>query len=216
MLIKMLPEPEKGLLLDLIQLLALSDNPILWDGKKYDELTSDTDLSKLSIQADVQESELIADLERSAGQSVRRRSNFFGSVARSLPQIMREKAQARALGVEDKSIEISIVEAELIEKLKMFPIHKMELPETRIAAAQAVLGQLLEGQSATQPELPKIMLFEMILVALRDGSISSIERELLKEFQHHYQIADFIFEDLLDRAEALNGEISKTIALVLE
>lgn len=62
MLIKMLPEPEKKLLLDLIQLLALSDNPILWDGKKYDELTSDTDLSNLSIQADEQESELIADL----------------------------------------------------------------------------------------------------------------------------------------------------------
>lgn len=79
MLIKMLPEPEKKLLLDLIQLLALSDNPILWDGKKYDELTSDTDLSNLSIQADEQESELIADLERSAGQSVRRESSIFGS-----------------------------------------------------------------------------------------------------------------------------------------
>jgi uncharacterized tellurite resistance protein B-like protein len=110
----------------------------------------------------------------------------------------------------------SRVETYLIEELKKFPIHKIELPETRIAAAQTVLAQLLEGQSATRPEPPKIMLFEMFLVALRDGSISSIERELLKAFQHHYEIADFIFEDLLDRAKALNSEVSKTIALVLE
>lgn len=212
MLIKMLPEPEKKLLLDIIQLLALSDNPILWDGKKYDELTSDTDLSNLSIQADEQESELIADLERSAGQSVRRESSTFGpgSSSGSIYAFFSQNMTAGAL------TGTSSVERELIEKLKTFPIHKMELPETRVATAQTVLAKLLEGQSATRPEPPKIMLFEMILVALRDGSISSIERELLKAFQHHYQIADFIFEDLLDRAEALNSEVSKTIALVLE
>lgn len=216
MLIKMLPEPEKGLLLDLIQLLALSDNPLLWDGKKYDELTSDTDLSKLSIQADEQESELIADLERSAGQSARKQSSLSSSTVRTLPQIMKERARIGASRTEERLIDTSLVEAELIEKLKMFPIHKMELSENRIDSAKAVLVQLLEGQSATRPEPPKIMLFEMILVALRDGSISPIEFELLKTFQHHYEIADFIFEDLLDRAEALNSEVSKTIALVLE
>jgi len=216
MLIKMLPEPEKGLLLDLIQLLALSDNPLLWDGKKYDELTSDTDLSKLSIQADEQESELIADLERSAGQSTRKKSSFPGSAARTLSQVMRDRARIGTPRAEERLIETSLVEAELIEKLKMFPVHKMEQSESRMITAKAVLAQLLDGQSLTRPEPPKIMLFEMILVALRDGSISPIERELLKAFQDHYQIADFIFEELLDRAEALNNEVSKTIALVLE
>lgn len=209
MLIKMLLEPEKKLLLNLIQLLALSDNPILWDGKKYDELTSDTDLSSLSIQSDEQESELIADLENSAGQSVSRASGLFGS---SVSHALTERL-TQAMGALTGT---SRVETYLIEELKKFPIHKIELPETRIAAAQTVLAQLLEGQSATRPEPPKIMLFEMFLVALRDGSISSIERELLKAFQHHYEIVDFIFEDLLDRAKALNSEVSKTIALVLE
>ena len=80
MLIKMLPKPEKGLLLDLLQLLALSDNPILWDGKRYDELTSDTDLSKLSIQVDELERELISDLERSSGQSLRGSSSIGESL----------------------------------------------------------------------------------------------------------------------------------------
>lgn len=205
MLIKMLPEPEKGLLLDLLQLLALSDNPILWDGKRYDELTSDTDLSKLSIQVDELERELISDLERSSGQSLRGSSSFEGVLAGVL-----------AGGLKSGKAPTSIVEEQLIAELKTFPIHKMELPETRVAAAKAVLDKILEDQSKDRPEPPKIMLFDMILLALRDGSISSIERELLKAFQHHYQIQDFIFEELLDRAEALNSEVSKTIALVLE
>lgn len=205
MLIKMLPKPEKGLLLDLLQLLALSDNPILWDGKRYDELTSDTDLSKLSIQVDESERELISDLERSSGQSLRGSSSFEGVLAGVL-----------AGGLKSGKAPTSIVEEQLIAELKTFPIHKMELPETRVAAAKAVLDKLLEDQSKDRPEPPKIMLFDMILLALRDGSISSIERELLKAFQHHYQIQDFIFEELLDRAEALNSEVSKTIALVLE
>ncbi len=205
MLIKMLPKPEKGLLLDLLQLLALSDNPILWDGKRYDELTSDTDLSKLSIQVDELERELISDLERSSGQSLRGSSSFEGVLAGVL-----------AGGLKSGKAPTSIVEEQLIAELKTFPIHKMELPETRVAAAKAVLVKLLEDQSKDRPEPPKIMLFDMILLALRDGSISSIERELLKAFQHHYQIQDFIFEELLDRAEALNSEVSKTIALVLE
>lgn len=205
MLIKMLPEPEKGLLLDLLQLLALSDNPILWDGKRYDELTSDTDLSKLSIQVDELERELISDLERSSGQSLRGSSSFEGVLAGVL-----------AGGLKSGKAPTSIVEEQLIAELKTFPIHKMELPETRVAAAKAVLDKLLEDQSKDRPEPPKIMLFDMILLALRDGSISSIECELLKAFQHHYQIQDFIFEELLVRAEALNSEVSKTIALVLE
>ena len=205
MLIKMLPEPEKGLLLDLLQLLALSDNPILWDGKRYDELTSDTDLSKLSIQVDELERELISDLERSSGQSLRGSSSFEGVLSGML-----------AAGLRSGKAPTSIVEEQLIAELKTFPIHKMELPETRVAAAKAVLDKLLEDQSKDRPEPPKIMLFDMILLALRDGSISPIEFELLKEFQHHYQIQDFIFEELLDRAESLNSEVSKTIALVLE
>lgn len=188
MLIKLLPEQEKPLLLDLVELLALSDNPVLWDGKKYDEITSDTDLSNLSIQIDAQENELIADLEHSAGCPEHRESSWLSTS----------------------------VKKRLIQQLKTFALNKVELPESRMAASQAVLAQLLEGRTTDRPENPKIMLFEMLLVALRDGSISSIEQKLLRAFQHHYQLEDFIFNDLQERAEALNAEVSKTIALVLE
>lgn len=210
MLIKLLPKLDKKLLLDLTELLALSDNPVLWDGKKYDEITSNTDLDDLSIQIDEQENELIKDLKQSAGLPEHRNSTW--------------------------------VEYRLVEQLKTFPLNKVELAETRMAASQAVLAQLLEERSTSEPEYvsltmkmkalrsgtalqeerssrpedPKIMLFEMFLVALRDGVISSIELELLKAFQRHYQLEDFIFDELLERAEALNAEVSKTIALVLE
>lgn len=189
MLIKLLSEPEQTLLLGLAELLALSDNPLLWDGKKYDEITSDTDLSELSIQINDQEKELITDLLRSAGHD-----EDYG----------------------DSSYLIREVKEFLEDQLKTFPLHKQELAETRMGAAQAALNQLLEEHSTSRPEAPKIMLFEMFLVALRDGAISSIEQELLKAFQRHYQLEDFIFDELLERAEALNTEISKTIALVLE
>lgn len=188
MLIKLLPEPEKPLLLDLAELLALSDNPVLWDGKKYDDLTSDTDLNNISIQIDEQENELLADLEHAAGHPEHREPSWLSTSVKN----------------------------RLIEQLKSFALSRVELPESRMAASQAVLAQLLEGRSTDRPEVPKIMLFEMFIVALRDGSISSIEQKLLRALQHHYQIEDFIFDDLLERAKALNDEVSKTIALVLE
>ena len=188
MLIKLLSEPEQTLLLGLTELLALSDNPLLWDGKEYDAITSNTNLSDLSIQINDQEKELITDLQRSAGHEEYGESSYL----------------------------IQEIKELLEDQLKTFALHKQELTETRITASQAVLTQLLEERPTSRPEAPKIMLFEMFLVALRDGAISAIEQELLKAFQCHYQLEDFIFDELLERAEALNAEVSKTIALVLE
>ncbi|WP_374088435.1 hypothetical protein [Methylomicrobium lacus] len=187
MLIKLLPESEKELLLDLTKLLTLSDNPLLWGGKPSDELTSNSDLTDISIQKDEQEDELIADFERSAGFS------SFWSARKS-----------------------ERVERQLIEELKKLPISKIEQAESRLHAATTVLKKHLEGKSFNFPSTARIILFELILAALRDGNISNIEQALLKEVQLHCQLEDFIFDDLLERAEALNNEISKTISIVLE
>jgi len=184
MLIKLLPDAEKEHLIELAKLLALSDNPLLWDGKTADEFTSDTDLSALSILKSEQEQALIDDLEQSVGS----RSRWYSSE----------------------------VETRLIEELKAFPIPKVEQPEYRIQAATVVLKELLKELQPETPAAPKIMLFELLLVALRDGHISNIEWLLLKEFQQHHRLEDFIFDDLLERAETLNLEVSKTISIVLE
>ena len=92
----------------------------------------------------------------------------------------------------------------------------MEKPSTRVAASTSLLLELLEQKKYGSPSTPKIILYELFLVALRDGNISGVEWALLKEFQRYQKLEDFIFNDLLERAEALNQEISKTISIILE
>jgi hypothetical protein len=191
MLIKLLSDSDKKHLLELSKLLALADKPLLWDGKTSDEFTSSTDLSALSIQEGAQERELIAELEKSISPP---------SSTVSLPRMMRPVD----------------VGTRLIEALKKYPIPKAEKPETRVQAATTVLKEILKGKKFELPTAPKVILFELLLVALRDGTITSVEWALLKEFQIHHQLEDFIFDDLLERAETLNQEVSKTISIILE
>jgi hypothetical protein len=108
------------------------------------------------------------------------------------------------------------VAAQLIEALKKYPVSKAEKPEARVQAATTVLKELLKNKKFELPTAPKVILFELLLVALRDGTITGVEWALLKEFQLHHQLEDFIFDDLLERAETLNQEVSKTISIILE
>lgn len=190
MLVKFLSQADKEHLLELAELLSLADNPLLWDGKRKDEVTSETNLSNLSIQDVELESALITELRSEGEQNAY--SGFFASV-RSSP-----------------------VKEKLIKKLKALPIHTVEEPTNRAEAAKIVLKELLEGKKYEIPSVPKLMLFELMSMALCDGSISSIEWVLLKEFQHHHHLEDFIFDDILERAEIVNKEVSKTIAIILE
>ncbi|MEL0578327.1 hypothetical protein AACK17_07220 [Pectobacterium punjabense] len=188
MFIKLLPDEEKSHLLDLARLLALSDKPLLWDGKTKDELTSRSNIDALSIQQGELENELLSAFELSVTTSSSYRSVLFDEP----------------------------IEEQLIEALKTFPFINMDSAESRVQAATVVLKTLLEKKKADEPTVPKIILLQLILFTLRDGNITNIEWLLLKEIQRYYQVQDFIFDDLLKRAEVLNSEINKTIALILE
>ena len=54
MLIKMLPKNDREHLLDLASLIAISDKPILWDGKSYDEINTETNLELISLAAETE------------------------------------------------------------------------------------------------------------------------------------------------------------------
>lgn len=190
MLMRFLHDEDKMYLLELAMLLALSDKPLLWDGKPSDELTSSTNLDALSIQEGELERELIADLQISAGISQSGRHNC--------------------------EVILNLTRKFLLEILKTYPISKVEKPEARAQAAITVLKQILKRKQYKLQTAPRVILFELMLVALRDGNISGIEWALLKEYQLHHQLDDFIFDDLLERAGALNQEVSKTIAIILE
>ena len=111
---------------------------------------------------------------------------------------------------------MSSTEDKLLKVIKTFPLQIAEEPASRVSAANAVLKDILDGEEFDSPAVAKVMLFELMSMALCDGSISSIEFNLLKEIQHHCKLEDFIFDDILDRAESVNQEVSKTIAIILE
>lgn len=194
MLVKLLFATDKKHLLELLKLLALADKLLLWEGKTKEEITSETDLGKLSIQKGKQETALIADLESEDKQSFD--TQFSGLFASAFGS--------------------TSVEARLLDKIKTFPAQKVEEPVTRVQAATMILKEMLEGKKFEFPSVSKLMLFELILMALSGSSISIIEWALLKEFQHHHHLEDFISDDILERAETMNKEVSKTISIILE
>ena len=199
MLIKLLPESEKDLLLDIAKILVLSSNALLWGAKKSDELTLESNLDDISIQTDEKEKELIKDLSQSIGIDISQNS-FFHKTPNLFGSFLFNES----------------IERKLISEIKKAPIKNIESTENRAHAAKSVMAIALKDKHNEQPEPPKIMLFELFLVALRNGSISNIEFALLKDFQFHYGLEDFVFDDLLERAEALNNEVSKAISIVLE
>ena len=64
--------------------------------------------------------------------------------------------------------------------------------------------------------LPGIMLYELMLMALAGGEMSSIEYRFLEIFKQHHRIDDCDFDEILERAKTTYREVQKTIALVLE
>ena len=196
MLIKLLSGEDKKHLLSLVKLLSLADNPLLWDGKRKEQITSETDLDKLTIQTVEQENTLFQELE-------------------SEHPLEPNSSTAGTFGFFQHTNNYP-VEKRLLEKLKVYPLQSVEAPESRAQAALAVLRELLEGKQFDRPFIPKLMLFELMLMALCSENITSIEWVLLKEFQNHHHLEDFIFEDLLERADAVTREVSKTISIILE
>lgn len=193
MLVKFLSKADKEHLVALAELISFADNPLLWDGKPKKEIGSKTNLENLSIQDEGRESALIAEL-KSEGVQISESFQFIGF----------------------GSIENSAVKNKLIDKLKKYPLQTVDETANRLSAASSVLRELLEGKKFDIPSVPKLMLFELISLALCDGNISGIEMALLKEFQKHHKLEDFIFDDILERAEIVNSEANKTIAIILE
>ena len=201
MLIKLLDSSEQRLLLNLVNLLSLSDNPLHWDGKDSEEGASKPDLYSLTVSIDDQEKALITGLEYEVISSVKKDGSFFG-----LP----------GLDPIDVDGRFNYAMSMLLSEIKKHPESELESEETRLISALNVLKIILRGERFDEVSVPKIMLYELFLVALSDGHISDIEMGLLKAFQTHFEIEDFMFDEILERAEALTQEISKTISLVFE
>ncbi len=187
MLLKLLSDQDKREFLEVAELLVLSDKPLLWDGKLTEEITPQTNISNISIKQSAQDESLIAEAK--------------AECQRDSPEF--PFASGR-------------MEARIVERLRTFPLQKIEEPGTRSAAVSAILREILKGKKSEIPSVPKLMLFELMLLALAGGKISSVEWKLLNDFKHHYHVEDYLFEDLLKRAEVIHQEINKTLSIILE
>ena len=189
MLLKLLSAQDREYLLDIAELLSISDKPLLWDGKIKEEITFKSDIKEISIQKGEKENSILNDL-KSEGK-IKNYSSFgiFTS---------------------------SNIEEKLLEKIKNIPLQKIEEPGIRAEAALVILRELLKDKKPENPSSPKVMLFELMLVALVSGNISNIKWQILDEFKNHYRLDDYIFNDLLERAETSHREINKTLSIILE
>ncbi|MCH4225229.1 MAG: hypothetical protein LKF64_09530 [Alcaligenes faecalis] len=190
MFYKLLGSDDRKYLLKMAKLLVLCDKPLLWDGKPSNEIKTGTNLDVLSIVESENEREIIDELEIFAGMT-----DGFGF------RDMESSEQVHDL---------------LIGALKEFPISMVEKPEVRLQAAGRVFKNIVGDRRFDIPTVPKAVLFELLMVALGDGHVAGIKWTLLKDFQKYHKIDDFIFDDLLECAEALSRETSKTLSIILE
>lgn len=196
MLVKLLSDDHKAHLLELAELLSIADKPLLWDGKTKDEVTARTDMKKVSFAKGEAESKLLSDWSQEVSGSM------------TIPFSWGNIASGKAPATE--------VEKLLLDQLDDVPLHKnTEDSVARLNAVSAALHRLLEGVSGT-PHAVRIMLYELMLMALASGGISSIEYRFLEIVKQHHQVDDCDFGEILERAETMYREVQKTIALVLE
>lgn len=202
MLVKLLSEEDKAHFFQLAELLSISDKPLLWDGKAKDEVTSRTDMKKVSFAKGEAESKLLSDWSREVSGDKDMRATGY---KQKLADILRGEASPTA------------VEKLLLDQLAGVPLHKnTEDSVERLNAVSAILHRLLEGTSATTPHAVRIVLYELMLMALAAGGISTIEYRFLEILKQHHRVDDRDFAEILERAESMYREVLKTIALVLE
>ena len=184
MFLYLLPDTEQATFLKVARLLSVSDNPMLWDGKTHEEVTGDTNLSKVSLDE--------SEHERA----------IFDSFSRECGKVYRSDG----------------VTKELLKRLQTMPLVRQSDPVERARVACEVLDSLIDKAmvEAAQPAVPKVMLYELMLLALADGEVSSVEEAQLRRLADIFGIDDYIYNDLLERAESINREASRTVAIILE
>jgi hypothetical protein len=195
MLLKQLSLDDKRDFLCIAELLSLADKPLLLGDKFRIRSVARTNFgTKLSIER--------SDAELAAMDELAWKCD-------SSDDAILDYASGNRFGRMD-------IEPALLKRFDKLPQDHTEEPAARATVTLDVLREVLKGRKAEMPSVPKVMLFELMLLALAKGSISSIEWQLLNEFMHHHQLEKHVFDDLLERAECAHREAQKTLAIILE
>lgn len=210
MLLHMLSHDDQKIFMQIARLLSLSDNPLLFDGKPHEELTANSDLSKISIEESEAELAVLKGFARECGNP-----DVLGSLGAEIGKA----TIAVFSSLTGRERIPTITAGMLIDELGNIPLKNINDPAERLPAAIRVLRKIWgerQDSDKDSPAIAKVMLFDLMLMILADENVTDIEFGLLKEFASLTRVEDFVFDDLLERAKAFNAETSKTIALVLE
>ncbi len=210
MLLKLLSKQDKYDFILIAELLTICDKPILQDGKEINIIAPEINFILLPQQST-------------------HSSNLFGNrgmlPSQHIPEFTIQKNEKEVALIEELKNEgdgyinythSKSVEEKLLKQVSAYSLQNIQKPSTRMAAATAVLKELLTGKLSDFPSVPKIILFELMQVALFDGNISDIKLQLLNEFKHHSKLEDYVFDELLERAKVTIRELKKTIAIIFE
>lgn len=192
MLLKQLSDEDRRLFLGVAELLVLCDKHLLWNGQRRDDSVQNSRSGTLSLQRG-QAAQALEELA----------STLLGTMSVFEGRLVGGPARARVQGA-------------LVERIEALPLYDEDDPVVRVGAATDLLREMLKDKRAAVPSVPKLMLFELFMLALADGSISTVQWQVLSEFRHHYQVENPIFDDLLERARCTHREVRKTLAIILE
>jgi hypothetical protein len=195
MLLKQLSKKDRHIFLCTAQLLTLADQPLLWEGEPRSRTSTNTRFTNITIARNSARQAAIDEL-------------FSALDATERLSIMVDRAiQGPQPGA---------IAAKLISEFRLIPAKDENDAALRLKVANQILGQVMKTDKEALPSVPKLMLFELMLLALADGAISSVQWQLLVEFRHQYGLEDYIFSDLLTRARCTHIETQKTLAIILE
>jgi len=193
------------------ELLSISDKPLLWDGKDVKEITSTNGKEKISFKKGEAESELLADWRKNIKDAPP------GNVMQHVLIHLLKDVPLYDCITNPEGVQWNAVASALHRALGGGIKYQLE-PDSKKLNVQIInqADQKTEADGTQNPYVIRIMLYELMLMALADGQISAIEYRFLEEFKRYYKIDDLAFEEIRERAESMYRETQKTIALVLE
>lgn len=195
MYLHLLTEDEQSQLKALAAVLSFSDNEILWDGRRQDELTGETDLKKVAFVHVEQELLLLKAMEREAG-GLRIGANCD-------------------YDLQSFEHHIGHVASSLLTGLRSLPISKQNSESERIRVSREAVDYLTHKIEIGSASL-RVMVLELMLLALADGEMSFIEGELIRGFAEANGLDGDSIDELLKHAENINREAAKTISIIFE
>lgn len=199
MFLKKLTDEEKYEFMKHATLLAFSEAPALWGGKRLDELTS-------------------KDRHLSLDVSMR------GAVFESLFKLKAECLPDESTDIYDFFEDVSFVDYDIKRAVEELPMHKADDSESRLIISEALQEAIFNGDEDDEedeglfasPSSAKLAVFELILLASSEGDISEVKMSLISNFAKKYSVEEFVVDDLLSQAREINSQVSRALSLILE